>query len=98
MTGARLADLILSLAEEAEDVEDTGEAVEAAEVGDAVEASAANIDFDLAWETLDFGFFGDFIGDRSGGGAEKRGSFSSTFFFSSNLGTEERAAWMDCLG
>jgi len=40
--------LILSLAEDAEAVEDTGEAVEAAEVGDAVEVAAANIDFDLA--------------------------------------------------
>ena len=98
MTGARLADLIRSLAEAAEDVEDTGEAVETAEVGDAVEVAGANIDFDLAWEALDLGFLGDFIGDRSFGSAENKGSFSSTFFFSSNLGTEERAAWMDCLG
>ena len=35
MTGARLADLIRSLAEAAEDVEDTGEAVEAAEAAEA---------------------------------------------------------------
>ena len=37
MTGARLADLIRSLAETVEDVEDTGEAVE---VGDSVDVVA----------------------------------------------------------
>ena len=40
MTGARLADLIRSLAETVEVVEDTGEAVGATEIGDSVEVVA----------------------------------------------------------
>ena len=102
--------MILSRAEtveEVEAVEDAVVAVEDAGVEDAVVGAAdvrALFDF-VVWDTFGLagGVFGtltlgDLIGDRSCGGRPgNRGSFSSFFFFGSNFGTEERAAWMDCL-
>ena len=99
--------MILSRAETVEEVEDAVVVVDEEVVEDAVVVAAAAkalIDF-VVWDTfaraggvLGTVTLGDLIGDRSCGGRPgKRGSFSSFFFFGSNFGTEERAAWSDCL-